>query len=100
MTAKIQIDVTKYRRLLSRALPVVINTDEENERMVKEIGRLMDKGEGNLSPEEDRLFDLMVKLVEDYERDRYPIPDAPPHRFLPHLINHRVLKQPNLIPIF
>ena len=100
MTARFQMDPTKYRRLLSRVLPVVIETDEENERLLKEIERLMDKGEGNLSPEEDRLFDLMTKLVRDYERDRYPIPDVPPDRFLRYLIEQRGLKQADLIPIF
>ena len=98
MTAKIQIDNAKYRRLLSRVLPVVIQTEEENERMLKEIERLM--GKDSLSPEEDRLFDLMTKLVDDYEHDRYPIPDVPPDRLLSYLMEQRGLRQADLIPVF
>ena len=98
MTARVQIDKAKYRRLVSRVLPVVIQTDEENAPLLNEIERLM--GKDGLSPEEDRLFDLMTKLVEDYERDRYPIPDVPPDRLLSYLIEQRGLKQADLIPVF
>ena len=47
-----KINETRYRRLLSRTMPVVIETEEENERMLAIVEKLMDKGE-NLSPEEE-----------------------------------------------
>ena len=50
-----KINETRYRRLLSRTMPVVIETEEENERMLAIVEKLMDKGE-NLSPEEDKLL--------------------------------------------
>ena len=50
-----KIDPIRYRRLLSQTMPVVIETEEENERMLKVIEKLMDKGEG-LSPEEEKLL--------------------------------------------
>jgi HTH-type transcriptional regulator/antitoxin HigA len=94
------IDVEKYGRLLAKALPARIRTEEENERMLAEIEHLMDKGEGNLTPEEDTLFDLMVFLVEDYESKTSPIPDAPPHEVLQFLMEQRDLRQADLLPIF
>jgi HTH-type transcriptional regulator/antitoxin HigA len=93
------IDARRYGRLLAKALPVRIRTEEENERMLAEIEHLMDKGEGNLSPEEDTLFDLMVFLVEDFESRAYPIPDAPPQDILRFLMEQRDLKQADLVPI-
>ena len=43
-----KIDPTRYRRLLTRTMPVVIETEEENEWMLAIIEKLMKKGE-NLS---------------------------------------------------
>ncbi|MDT5268225.1 MAG: hypothetical protein QOH49_411 [Acidobacteriota bacterium] len=44
VSAKTRIDPKKYERLLSRALPRVIETEEENERMLAAVERLMAKG--------------------------------------------------------
>ena len=60
-----KIDPTRYRRLLSRTMPVIIETEEENDRMLKVIEKLMDKGEA-LSPEEDLrtcLFNAYVQFI-------------------------------------
>ena len=99
-TAKVRIDPKKYGRLLSRTLPMVIETEEENERMLGAVERLMAKGEGNLTPEESRLFKLMVRLIEDFEAYAYPIPKVAPHEVLQHLMEARGLRQADLLPIF
>lgn len=98
--AKAPVDPKKYARLLSRALPAVIETEAENERLLAEVERLMDKGEANLTPEESKLFALMVKLIEGFEEQAYPIGDVPPHQMLQHLMEARGLKQADLLPIF
>jgi HTH-type transcriptional regulator / antitoxin HigA len=95
-----KIDQSKYRRLLSRALPGVIETEAENERLLAEIEKLLDKGEDNLTPEEDKLLALMVRLVEDYELAHYPIKDAAPHEVLQELMQARSLRQRDLVMIF
>ena len=87
-------------RLLARAMPVVIETEEDNERMLGEVARLMRKGEGKLSAEERALLDVMCTLIEQYEEKAYPIPDAPPHRVLKTLMENRGLKQKDLMHIF
>jgi hypothetical protein len=43
-TARSGIDPRKYGRLLSRALPGVIETEEENEAMLAAAERLLEKG--------------------------------------------------------
>jgi HTH-type transcriptional regulator/antitoxin HigA len=67
--------------------------------MLAEVERLMNKGEGNLSPEEDKLFKLMVCLIENFEERVYPIPDTAPHEVLQHLMEAKDLKQADLLPI-
>src|SRR5438128_5833119 len=90
-----RIDPTRYKRLLSRTMPVVIETEEENERMLKVIEKLMDKGEG-LSPEEEKRLKLLTKLVEDFEEQYYHPRDATPLEVLQHLMEAREVKQTHL----
>jgi HTH-type transcriptional regulator / antitoxin HigA len=85
--------------LLAETLPAVIKTEDENERMLAEIERLMDKGD-RLTNEELALLELMSRLVEDYEEEAYPVEDAPPYRVLQHLMEANGLKQADLLPIF
>lgn len=94
-----QIDSKKYARLLARALPTVIKTEEENERILAEIEKLIDKGEEK-TPEDLALLELMSHLVEDFEEKAYPIEDAPAHKVLQHLMEANDLKQSDLVPIF
>ena len=94
-----RIDPTRYRRLLSRTMPVIIETEKENERMLKVIEKLMDKGEV-LSPEEEKLLKLLVKLVEDFEGRYYHPRDATPLEVLQHLMESREVKQTHLWEAF
>lgn len=94
-----EIDRQKYGKLLARTLPAVIETEDEHEHFLAEIEKLIDK-EAKLSPEEDKLFDLMTALVESFEEKNYPIPDAPPHEVLQELMRSRGLKQRDLLDIF
>ena len=93
------IDNKKYARALAKVLPRVITTDEEHERMLTEVEKLMDKGE-HRTAEEDTVLDLMVRLVKDYEEDHHPLPDPSPHEMLVYLMEQRSLKQADLLPIF
>jgi HTH-type transcriptional regulator/antitoxin HigA len=93
------INRRKYGELLVRALPVVIETEEENERMLEEVKKLLRKGD-SLTPEEDRLLDLLTNLIEAFEEEHYPIPDAPPHAVLKMLMEDRGLRQRDLLHVF
>jgi HTH-type transcriptional regulator/antitoxin HigA len=94
-----KINEARYRRLLSRTMPVVIETEEENERMLAVVEKLMDKGE-NLTPEEDKLQKLLVKLIEDFEKRYYQPKDATPLEVLQHLMESRDVKQTQLWEVF
>lgn len=47
------------------------------------------------SPEADRLG-VLVMLIEDYERQHYPIPDPDPIEFLNHVMENRGLTRKDL----
>ena len=93
------IDNKKYARVLARVLPRVIATDEEHERMLAEVEKLMDKSE-HRSAEEDAALELMVRLIQDYDEEHHPLPDPSPHEMLVYLMEQRSLKQADLLPIF
>jgi HTH-type transcriptional regulator/antitoxin HigA len=99
MTAHRSLDREKYRKLIARVLPVYIETEEENERMLGEIEKLMAKGEKR-SPEETNLLKMMVRLVEEYEAEAYPFDPAEPHIILGHLLESNNMTQSDLVPIF
>ncbi len=100
MTAN--VDNTKYGLLLMQTLPSVISSDEELERLTEEIDRLMTKGirQGELSPEEEQLLELLSVLVESYEDENYPMPEASPNEVLQFFMEDRELKQKDLVHIF
>jgi HTH-type transcriptional regulator/antitoxin HigA len=93
------IDNKKYARVLAKVLPRVIATNEEHERLLTEVEKLMDKGE-HRTAEEDAALDLMVRLIKDYEEAQHPLTDPSPHEMLVYLMKQRSLKQADLLPIF
>jgi HTH-type transcriptional regulator/antitoxin HigA len=80
-------------------MPRIIATDEEHERMLAEAEKLMDKGERR-TPEQDAALELMVRLIQDYEEKKHPLPDPSPGEMLAYLMEQRGLKQADLVPIF
>ncbi len=87
-----------YGKLLAEVVPQVIETEEENERLLAEVEKLMAKGD-NLSPEEEKLFDLLVTLIEKFEDEHYQLNASTPHSILLHLMEARNLKQSDLVGI-
>lgn len=95
-----QINNVKYGELLLNVLPQKIETEEENERCLKIVEKLFDKGAENFTPEEHKLFDLLTLLIEDFEEKAYPIEDVPPNEVLKMLLEDRGMKQKDLVPVF
>lgn len=95
------IDDKKYGSLLAEVLPSKINTEKENERCLAIVEKLIDKGAENFSPEEDRLFDLLTVLIEDFEEKAYPMPenDDPVSTML-FLMEQNNLKPSDMIDVF
>jgi HTH-type transcriptional regulator / antitoxin HigA len=80
-------------------MPVVIETEEENERMLTVVEKLMEKGE-SLSPEEEKLLKLFTRLIEDFEQRYYHPREATPLEMLQHLMEQGEVKQSQLWEVF
>lgn len=95
-----KLDARKYGRLLARIRPVVIQTEQEYDRIDAEIGRLLKKGARNLSSEERALLELLTRLIEDYDTQHLSFPVSQPHERLRALLEQNNLTQADLLPIF
>lgn len=97
-----EVNKEKYGMLLAETLPGIIETEEENERTLEIVERLMKKGESNLSAEETYLFRLLVRLIEDFEERDYPQVgnSSTPRDVLEFLMDQQGLKQKDLVDIF
>jgi HTH-type transcriptional regulator/antitoxin HigA len=98
-TALKNLNPTRYRKLLSQVMPVAIETEEENERMLAVVQKLMDKGEA-ISAEEDALLRLLATLIQDFEERHYKPREATPLEVLHHLMDARGLKPTDLWELF
>jgi HTH-type transcriptional regulator/antitoxin HigA len=92
----VTLNEREYQRLLAEALPAVIQTDDEYNRMLAAVRELMDKGENQLSEEEGRLVELLAVLVEEYEDRVHPLPKGRPHKMLAYLLEEKGLKPHDL----
>jgi HTH-type transcriptional regulator/antitoxin HigA len=97
--ALVAIDEAAYGRLLARALPRVVKTQAENERIIAELERLDTRGRP-LTPEEENLADLMTLLIRQFEESRYPLGHPEPIEALRVLMEDRGIRQRDLIPVF
>ena len=97
MIAERKFNPRLYGRLLAKALPGITETEEENERMLAEVGKLWDK---DLSPEEAKLFNLMVKLIHDFEDKNYNLNTTTPLHILKHFMEVRGAKPRDLWEVF
>jgi HTH-type transcriptional regulator/antitoxin HigA len=88
-----------YGELLARVQPHPIKDDREYDRLVAEVGRLMERGERSLSREETSLLEMLSILIEDYDRKHYPLPPSEPHKMLAFLLDQRGLEPHDLWPV-
>lgn len=96
-TKRRRFNLRRYGQLLLKALPRPIQTEAENERALAVVNELMSKGEENLTPEETALLELLVQLIERFEEQTYPIPEAPGCSVLRTLMENRGIKQADLV---
>ena len=100
MTAN--VNEKKYGLLLMEVLPSAISSEKELERMTEQVNRLMTRGinQNGLSPEEEKLLELLTVLIENYEDEHFPIPELLPNELLKHLMEENGLKQSDLLHVF
>lgn len=94
------LDLGRYGRLLAKFVPKVIETEAENEAALAVAESLMKKGDDKRSHEEEALLELLVSLIEQFERAEYNIPEGSPLGALEYLMESNGLKAIELAPIF
>ncbi|MEG4138419.1 transcriptional regulator [Microcoleus sp. Pol14C2] len=90
-------DSDKYSSLLSQHQPRIIKNEDENEIFLEIVESLLSRE--NLTPEEDTLLELLVKLIEDFEEKHYQLNASTPQSRLIHLMEARSLDPADLIEI-
>jgi len=76
----------EYDQLLHNIQPRVPASQEENERLLAEIEKLMREGEDNLSPAEDSMLGTLFSLVREYEQRSFPQEKSTPAEILEFLM--------------
>ena len=88
-----------YGQLLAKFQPQVITTEKQNEQYLALAETLANKTD--LTPEEDRLLELLVVLIEKFEAEQYPLENlSTPLSRLKFLIETNNLKQTDLVEVF
>src|SRR5579864_2224258 len=77
--------------MIRMGAPRLIHNDEELEEYTEALLRLTAKPEP--SPDEERAIELLTLLIERYESERYPVPDAEPVEVLRFLLEQNGLSQ-------
>jgi HTH-type transcriptional regulator / antitoxin HigA len=93
-----KLNPTKYGRLLAETLPAVITNESEYDRVVSLMNKLAVIPEDAITPEQERLLDLLTLLIETYDEEHYQIPDAAPHEVIQLLMQERGLRNKDLEP--
>ena len=88
----------KYRELLVEYQPKIIRTEEENEKALAIVEKLMHQQSRSL--EEDELYDLLITLIDKFEKEYYsPGNSSTPRSMLLFLMEQRDIKQSNLVGV-
>lgn len=88
----------KYKELLIQYQPKVIRNEEENEKALAIVEKLMHTK--NRTPEENELYDLLITLVEKFEKEYYsPGEASTPHSMLLFLMEQKEVKESDLVEV-
>jgi HTH-type transcriptional regulator/antitoxin HigA len=82
--------------MIRKGAPRLLRSDEELHRYTEELEKLTNLA----SPDADEwaAIELLTLLIEKYEQDRYPLPQADPIQVLRFLMDQHQLKQRDLAP--
>lgn len=90
---------TSYPVLLSETQPEVVHDEALNERFIT-IVRALDERWDGLTAEERKLHELLVLIIQDFEKRTYKIHAATPIEVIEELMAAHDLKNKDLVGIF
>jgi HTH-type transcriptional regulator / antitoxin HigA len=88
-----------YPALLSETKPEVVHDEALNERFISVL-RNLDSRWDTLSPDEKKLHELLVLIIQDFEKRTYKIRAATPIEVIEELMAANDLKNKDLVGIF
>jgi HTH-type transcriptional regulator / antitoxin HigA len=100
MSVTLTLDPKKYARLANRVVVKAIETEDEYDRMVAAVERLIRKGETSLSREEAALLETMAILVQAYDDRNHSLPSVPANEMLAYLMETSGRTAKDLLPVF
>jgi HTH-type transcriptional regulator/antitoxin HigA len=82
--------------MIRRGAPRLIRNDEELAEYTRALFKLTAKAEP--TPDEEEAIQLMTLLIERYEQQHYPVPEAEPDDVLRYLLERNGLSQRDIAP--
>ena len=82
-----------YFELVRRFPLQTLASDKDLDAAIEVINLLVDRGFENLTAGEEAYLDVLSDIVEKYETEHHPIPDASPAKMLQFLIEDRKTNQ-------
>jgi HTH-type transcriptional regulator/antitoxin HigA len=82
--------------MIRQGAPHLIHSERQLEQYTNALYELTAKP--TPTPDEERAIDLLTLLIERYESDRFPIPDASPVEVLRFLLESNGLAQRSIAP--
>ncbi len=90
--------LTNPAKMIEQGAPHLIHNDEELEQYTSALFQLSEVE--NPSEYELEAMELLGTLIEKYEKERFPTPDASPADVVRFLIDQNGLQQRDLVPEF
>jgi HTH-type transcriptional regulator / antitoxin HigA len=78
--------------------PTPVTSERQHEEYLSVLDKLSNKE--NPTREEEKYAEVIMTLIEAYEEEHHPIPDASPVEVLRSLMDANDLRQKDLAPIF
>jgi HTH-type transcriptional regulator / antitoxin HigA len=88
-----------YPMLLSETQPEVVHDEALNERFIAVLRKLDERWDG-LTQDERKLHELLILIIQDFERRTYKIHAATPIEVVEELMAANNLKNKDLVGIF
>ena len=86
----------RYGELLAQTRPAAIHGETEYRNRLRLVRELMEKPDGEITPAEGRLIELLGILIEEYEDRVHPLPKGAPQKMLAHLLSEKGMKPSDL----
>ncbi len=86
------------RYALEVSAPAPIKSDRQHAQYLSVLDKLASKT--HPTEEEEKYAEILMTLIEAYEDERHPIPEASPVEVLRALMEANNLRQKDLVPIF